>query len=290
MDWLDALQHLRSAGLPGVLATVSEVRGHAPREAGAKMVVGAESIWGSIGGGNLEATVVDRARDMMARGLTSPETTEFALNEHAATEHGRQCCGGKVRVLLEPFLSLPTVAIFGVGHVGYELGRILSRIPMTLYLVDSRGEQLAAARLADVTSAVADVRAVHTPVPDSFIGDLPAGAHVFIMSHDHAEDFLLCHAALRRPDLGRVGLIGSRTKWIRFRQKLAAEGFTDAEMDRIQCPIGLPEVSGKAPAVIAVSAAADLLRALPSAVPRVRPPAAPPFSPPASQSTPGTNS
>jgi xanthine dehydrogenase accessory factor len=79
-----------------------------------------------------------------------------------------------------------------------------------------------------------------------------------------------------------VGLIGSRAKWIRFRQKLAAEGFTDAEMDRIQCPIGLPEVSGKAPAVIAVSAAADLLRALPSAVPRV--------SPSASQSTPGTNS
>lgn len=265
MDWLDALQHLRSAGLPAVLATVSGVRGHAPREAGAKMVVGAEATWGSIGGGNLEATVVDQARDMMARGITAPCTTEFALNEHAPTDHGRQCCGGKVTVLLEPFLSLPTVAIFGVGHVGYELGRILSRMPMTLYLVDSRGEQLDAAKLADVTSGLADVRPVHTPVPDSFLGDLPPGAHVFIMSHDHAEDFLLCHAAMRRGDLGRVGLIGSRAKWLRFRQKLAAEGFAEAEIDRIQCPIGLPEVRGKAPAVIAVSAAADLLAALPSA-------------------------
>jgi xanthine dehydrogenase accessory factor len=265
MDWLEALQHLRSAGLPGVLATVSDVRGHAPREAGAKMVVGAEAIWGSIGGGNLEATVVDQARDMMAQGITAPQNSEFSLNEHAATQHGRQCCGGKVRVLLEPFLSLPTVAIFGVGHVGYELGRILSRVPMTLYLVDSRGEQLDAARLADVTSGVADVRVVHTPVPDSFLADLPAGAHVFIMSHDHSEDFLLCHAALRRGDLGSVGLIGSRAKWIRFRRKLAAEGFSEWEMDRIRCPIGLPEVKGKAPAVIAVSAAADLLRAIPPA-------------------------
>jgi xanthine dehydrogenase accessory factor len=269
MDWLEALQHLRSAALPGVLATVSEVRGHAPREAGAKMVVGAETIWGSIGGGNLEATVVDQARDMMARGVTAPRNAEFALNEHAATQHGRQCCGGKVRVLLEPFLSLPTVAIFGVGHVGYELGRILSRMPMTLYLVDSREEQLDAARLADVTSGVADVRTVHTPVPDSFLGDLPAGAHVFIMSHDHSEDFLLCHAALRRADLGNVGLIGSRAKWIRFRQKLAAEGFGEPEINRIRCPIGLPDVKGKAPAVIAVSAAADLLRTLPPAVPSV---------------------
>jgi xanthine dehydrogenase accessory factor len=264
MDWLEALQHLRSAGLPGVLATVIEVRGHAPRETGAKMVVGAESLWGSIGGGNLEATAVDQARDMMARGVTAPRTAEFALNEHAATEHGRQCCGGKVRVLLEPFLSLPTVAIFGVGHVGYELGRILSRMPLTLYLVDSREEQLAAARLADVTSGVADVRTVHTPVPDTFVRELPPGAHIFIMSHDHSEDFLLCDAALRRGDLGTVGLIGSRAKWLRFRQKLAAEGFADSEIDRIQCPIGLPDVAGKDPAVIAVSAAAGLLRTFPS--------------------------
>lgn len=262
MDWLEALQHLRSAGLPGVLATVSEVRGHAPREAGAKMVVGAGSTWGSIGGGNLEATVVDRARDMMARGVTAPRHAEFPLNEHAATQHGRQCCGGKVRVLLEPFLSLPTVAVFGVGHVGHELGRILSRLPLTLYLVDSRGEQLDAARLADVTPGVADVRAVHTPVPDSFLRGLPPGSHVFIMSHDHSEDFLLCDAALRRGDLGSVGLIGSRAKWMRFRQKLLAEGFAASEIDRIQCPIGLPDVKGKAPAIIAVSAAADLLRAL----------------------------
>ena len=265
MDWLEALQHLRSAGLPGVLATVSEVRGHAPREAGAKMVVGVESAWGSIGGGNLEATVVDQARDMMARGVSVPVNAEFALNEHAVTQHGRQCCGGKVRVLLEPFLSLPTVAIFGVGHVGHELGRILSRLPMTLYLVDSRGDQLDAARLADVTTGIADVRTVHTPVPDSFLAGLPPGAHIFIMSYDHSEDFLLCHAALRRGDLGNVGLIGSRAKWLRFRQKLAAEGFTGSDIDRIQCPIGLPDVRGKAPAVIAVSAAAALLGSLPSA-------------------------
>ena len=262
MDWLEALQHLRSAGLPGVLATVSEVRGHAPREAGAKMVVGAVSTWGSIGGGNLEATVVDQARDMMAQGISVPRNAEFPLNEHATTQHGRQCCGGKVRVLLEPFLSLPTVAIFGVGHVGYELGRILSRLPMVLYLVDSREEQLGAGRLRDVSAGVADVRVVHTPVPDSFLGDLPAGAHVSIMTHDHSEDFLLCHAALRRGDLGSVGLIGSRAKWLRFRQKLAAEGFAEPEIDRIQCPIGLPEVTGKAPAVIAVSAAAGLLSTL----------------------------
>ena len=102
MDWLDALQHLRTAGLPGVLVTVTEVRGHAPREAGAKMVVGARTTWDSVGGGNLEATVVERARVLLATGATDPETMTFSLNEHAAVEHGRQCCGGVVSVLLEP--------------------------------------------------------------------------------------------------------------------------------------------------------------------------------------------
>lgn len=262
MDWLEALQYLRSAGLPGVLATVSDVRGHAPREAGTKMVVGVDSMWGTIGGGNLEATVVDQARDLMAKGVSIPRHVEFPLNEHAVTQHGQQCCGGEVRVLLEPFLSFPVVAIFGAGHVGFELGRILSRMPMKLYLVDSREEQLNQTRLADVCSGIADVRAVHTPVPDSYLQELPAGAHVLIMSHDHSEDFLLCDAALRRGDFGSVGLIGSRSKWLRFRQKLTAEGFAVAAIDTIQCPIGLTDVPGKAPAEIAVSAAASLLRTL----------------------------
>ncbi|WP_051478925.1 xanthine dehydrogenase accessory protein XdhC [Arthrobacter sp. H5] len=268
MDWLGALQDLRSAGLPGVLTTVTEVRGHAPREAGAKMLVGADATWGSVGGGNLEATVVDRARAMMAEGIAVLESAEFSLSEHAVTQHGRQCCGGKVRVLLEPFLSRPTVAVFGVGHVGFELGRILCRLPLHLYLVDSRAEQVSVDRLAEVTAGVAEVHPVHTPVPDSALAELPPGSHVYIMSHDHAEDFLLCDAALRRGDLASVGLIGSSAKWSRFRQKLLAEGHAVAAIDGIKCPIGLPGIAGKAPAVIAISVAAEVLRALPSGTPQ----------------------
>lgn len=265
MDWLQALQELRSDGLPGVLATVTEVRGHAPREAGAKMLIGAEALWGSVGGGNLEATVVDRARAMIASGTAVPESLDFSLNEHAATEHGQQCCGGVVRVLLEPFPSRPTVAIFGAGHVGHELARILSRLSLNVHLVDSRADQLSSERLADVMEGPAEVHSHHSPVPDTLLGELPSGTHVFIMTHDHAEDFLLCDAALRRDDLGSVGLIGSKAKWSRFRQRLKGEGHLQAVIDQISCPIGLPDITGKAPAVIAISAAAKLLQTVPSA-------------------------
>jgi xanthine dehydrogenase accessory factor len=73
MDWLRAAQQLRDEGLPGVLVTVAEVRGHAPREAGAKMVVSRDRTWGSVGGGNLEATAVARARAMIESGAAGPE-------------------------------------------------------------------------------------------------------------------------------------------------------------------------------------------------------------------------
>nr|WP_284750779.1 xanthine dehydrogenase accessory protein XdhC [Arthrobacter sp. efr-133-R2A-120] len=260
MDWLQALERLSSEGSPGVMATVTEVLGHAPRGPGAKMVVNAESSWGSIGGGNLEATVIDRAREMLLAGSAVPESVTFNLNERAATQHGRQCCGGTASVLMEPVRSRPTVAIFGVGHVGHELARILSRLPVRLVLVDSRAAQLDPAHLADVTDETADVQPLHSAVPDSALAQLPQGSHVFIMTHDHAEDFLLCDAALRRGDLGSVGLIGSRAKWTRFRHKLKAEGHDDAQIDAITCPIGLPDIGGKSPAIIAISAAASLLQ------------------------------
>src|SRR6185437_6831222 len=257
MDWLKAAQQLRDEGQPGVLVTVAEVRGHAPRAAGAKMVVGRERIWGSVGGGNLEATAVARAREMIGSGATEPQMHETRLNPHARNEHGRQCCGGVVWLLLEPLPVRPVVALFGLGHVGYELARILSRLPVRLLLVDSRPEQLDRVRLADVIDGAADVGIHPTLLGEQVLEQLPPGAHVVIMTHDHAEDYALCDAALRLPQpLGSIGLIGSAAKWTRFQAQLADAGHGPEAIGRITCPIGQPGVTGKDPAVIAVAAAA----------------------------------
>ncbi len=261
MDWLRAVQQLRHDGKPGVLVTVIEVRGHAPREAGAKMVVSREYTRGSVGGGNLEATAVVRARELISSEAVEPEVLELQLNPHARGEHGRQCCGGVVKLLLEPLAVRPVVALFGVGHVGYELARILSRLPIQLLLVDSRAEQLDRVRLADVIDGAAEVSIYHTLLGEQVLEQLPRGAHVVIMTHDHAEDYALCDAALRlnRP-LGGIGLIGSAAKWTRFQAQLAAAGHSPEIIARITCPIGQPGITGKDPAVIAVAVAAALLQ------------------------------
>jgi xanthine dehydrogenase accessory factor len=252
--WLDAVVALRAAREPAVLVTVATVRGHAPRGAGAKMVVSATGSWGSIGGGNVEAVAIERARAQLA----DPESAR------APSEHGAQCCGGKVTVLLEPLRTVPAVAIFGTGHVGLELARILARHDIELHLIDTRPEILSEARLTPLADAVASVHVHQVPMlPESVFGELPAGTHVLIMTHDHAEDAALCDAALRCDGLGSIGLIGSSGKWANFRSRLAKEGGHDADtIARINTPIGLPDITGKEPATIAVSVAADLVRTL----------------------------
>jgi xanthine dehydrogenase accessory factor len=261
--WIDAVAGLRARREPGVLVTLATVRGHAPRKAGAKMVVSAAATWGSIGGGNMEALAVARARELLAAPVAEPEVVTSALSDKAPYQHGVQCCGGEVTILLEPLLVVPAVAIFGVGHVGLELARILARHDLDLHLVDSRPEQLAGERLAVLADAVARVHVHHVPVlPEIVLGELPRGTHVLIMTHDHAEDAALCDAVLRRGEFGSIGLIGSAAKWSRFRRRLADEGgHDDATIDRIKTPIGVPDIRGKDPATIAVSVAADLLRA-----------------------------
>ncbi|MDR2997160.1 MAG: xanthine dehydrogenase accessory protein XdhC [Microbacterium sp.] len=268
MDWLDALRELREDRIPAVIVTLAMVRGHAPRNGGAKMVVSPDRMFGTIGGGNLEATAADRARAMLAAGTAEPELLTLTLSDRATTEYGVQCCGGEVTIMLEPVRVVPTVAVFGLGHVGVELARILSRHELDLHLIDSRAEMLDAARLEPVrTGAVARVRVHHSPVPEAALAEIPAGAHVLVMTHDHVEDLAIVDQALRADAPASIGLIGSASKWARFRKKLGEAGHSPADLERVTTPIGIPEVSGKQPAVIAVSVAARILQLIEEAAP-----------------------
>lgn len=268
MDWLEAVQRLRAARTPSVIVTLAMVRGHAPRNGGAKMVVSAEGLFGTVGGGNLEATAIDRARELLASGSAEPQLLTLTLSDKATTEYGVQCCGGEVTMLLEPVRVIPSVAVFGLGHVGLELARILARHELELHLVDSRAEMLAPERIGltgvegggVLDDAVATITVHHLPVPEAALAELPPGAHVLVMTHDHVEDLAICETALRTEGLGSIGLIGSKSKWARFRVQLHEAGHDDAALARISTPIGIAGIASKQPAAIAVSVAARTLQ------------------------------
>jgi xanthine dehydrogenase accessory factor len=256
------LQQLMVA--PAVLVTVSRTRGSVPREAGTWMAVWSAGQVGTIGGGHLEWDAARRARDGLAHGAVQPWEHREALGPSLG-----QCCGGVVELRFEPVdrtqsavlrerltPALTPLALFGGGHVGQAIVQALVPLPFAVRWIDSRDGVFP----ADLPSGVCPEHS--EPVHDA-VRDLPPGSRVLIMSFSHAEDLDIVAACLSRHrsfgDLPFVGLIGSQTKWATFRRRLAERGAGDAELNHVTCPIGLPGIAGKEPAVIAASVVAQLL-------------------------------
>lgn len=227
---------------------VVDRRGSAPRETGTRMWVGADGIHGTIGGGNLEYTALKIAREMLLSGETQRER-KFVLGDALG-----QCCGGNVTLLfslkekIEESEAKFDVVLFGAGHVGKEVARILERLPCKLTWVDPRPDQFPGQTTAQV---------VIEDEPMWAVDEAPPGAIYLVMTHSHALDFEISERALRRTDARFVGLIGSETKAAKFRANLRRKGLSDGEIGRLVSPIGL--FKARHPAEVAVSIVAQLL-------------------------------
>lgn len=247
-DWIGALGEARRRGRPAVLVTLADAGGSTPRDAGAKMVVyGDGDFAGSIGGGRLEQLATEDARRCLVEGKN--RVARYPLGAMAG-----QCCGGVAHVFFEVLNTGPRLYLFGAGHVGQALCRTLEGTPFRVELVDEREEWITHERLPESVAR-------HAVEWDEFAREARWDAervYVAVMTHRHDTDQAILEQVLRRP-VRYVGLIGSRGKWARFRQRLSAKGFTEAELARVRCPIGI-SVGGKAPQEVAVSVAAELLQ------------------------------
>lgn len=247
-----------------VLVRIETAEGSTPREAGATMAVGAGTIAGTIGGGQLEFHCIDFARQMLATGAPDQQ-----LDIPLGPQMG-QCCGGRVRVSLShatpaeialittrekaEAMARPPVLIFGAGHTGRALAKALAPLPFVVSLIDDRD---------DVMSGLpASVTCIRMPDPVEAVAGAPAGAAFVILSHSHALDYRLAEAALARGDAAYVGMIGSATKRARFEASFLRAGGRRETLARLTSPIGGADVDDKRPEVIAALTAAELVRCL----------------------------
>ena len=283
---------------PFVRVVVAEVKGSAPRDPGAEMLVWPDGrSEGTIGGGRLEFDAIARAR-----GVIRPELGRMALGPDLG-----QCCGGAVVLAYEPVTApvapggrwharpfgaahtemplavrralgrardrgeapklliegwlIEAVAppplplwIWGAGHVGRALVSVLAPLPgLRLSWADTGEDRFPETLPENVATLIA-------ANPADLVTLAPPDARHLIVTFSHALDFELCHRLLNH-GFAACGLIGSATKWARFRSRLGALGHSDALISRIACPIGDPTL-GKAPQAIAISVAAGLLREL----------------------------
>lgn len=146
--------------------------------------------------------------------------------------------------------------LFGAGHVGAAIVRALADLPCRVTWVDEREALFPAGLPANVTVEATDT-------PEALVENAPQGSSFLVMTHSHALDLQLSHAILSRPGMLQsgdwFGLIGSDTKRRQFEHRLRERGVDDARIGAMVCPVGIPGIEGKAPAVIAASVAAQLL-------------------------------
>jgi xanthine dehydrogenase accessory factor len=320
--WIDAACAHLSRHPAVARVTVIALRGSAPREAGATMLVDTLGTVGSIGGGRLEWQATLAARELLCiRDAAPVRIADLILGPDLG-----QCCGGRVELWLErltrddlPWLlgaarsvlrartrrgeahqpsyvvvtefsggvashrlqrstpgavslhlhraasgdltlheplsvQRPRLSVFGAGHVGQALVKLLSELALfDITWVDSRPELLP----ADLDGCVITQPCAK---PIELVDVAPAGTHYVVLTHDHALDYELCRSILRRGDSSWLGLIGSASKSARFRSRLLREGISRETLSTLTCPIGIPGIASKLPASIAISIAAQLLQ------------------------------
>jgi len=293
---LEILQRAVAAHGRVARVVVAEVAGSAPREVGAAMLVwdegGRHGQCGTIGGGALEFEAAKAAlsRDGLTRHPLGPElgqccggavtllTEVFDATSLAAVTGQAVIARGPgetplavLRLLdrargrgappapqliqgwmVEPVSppALP-VWIWGAGHVGRAMVDVLSPLPeLALTWIDTGPERFP-------TSVPEDVTVLPTAAPAHAMALAPGNAAHLILTYSHELDLALCHAALAH-GFGFCGLIGSDTKWARFRKRLLALGHRAARIDGICCPIGQKRL-GKHPQAIAIGTASQLL-------------------------------
>jgi xanthine dehydrogenase accessory factor len=287
-DWTSQAREALREGL-AALVTILATEGSAPRGPGARMVVTETGLRGTIGGGNLEYQVTKQARAILAHPPGSWRVQDYPLGPLLG-----QCCGGRVRLLVERLGDVPKEE----GPYLVELGERVERMPFPgagrgpgaargprpepgdSFIEPEEGSRLpvllfGAGHVGGAIAARADGLPLHIAWFDSrpeaaespgvvlaaeeeMIAAARAAqpeAAVVILTHDHGLDYRLTAAALASP-ARFVGLIGSRTKRARFESRLDKDGI---DHSRLTCPIGLPGLAGKQPEVIAIALLAQLL-------------------------------
>ncbi len=254
------------AAQPSVIhIALTRVRGSSPRNEGTEMYVGAQALWGTIGGGQLEYLAIEAARKMLKSGSLNQD-----LDIPLGPEIG-QCCGGRVELRLsrmrasdkrkasdlaaQEAAGQPHVYVMGAGHVGRALARQLQHLPVHCVLVDMRAEEL------EMCDAAVETRL--SAIPEVEISAAPPSSAFIVLTHDHGLDFLLTSAALARRDAAYVGMIGSATKRIKFRN-WTREHCDGQTIENLNCPIGASGSRDKRPSVIASFVVAEVMAELTS--------------------------
>ena len=255
------IQNIKDCKEQLIKAEIISTEGSVPREAGDYMFITKEDIFGTIGGGQLELIVINKAKKLLKTVIKKTETLNIPLGPGIG-----QCCGGYVQIQLTNYLNGDDIIkreknsikkndnlfIFGAGHIGQALSSKSSDLNFEVHLIDSRKNFL-------YMNDYRDVEYIFATKPWELIKNLPRNSYYIVLTHSHDYDFKIINEILFNMSFKFVGLIGSKTKKIRFANRLKDNGHNKSLIDLIDCPIGLNFNHSKEPGEISISIMAKLI-------------------------------
>ena len=235
-----------SSELIFAICTIAEVKGSAPRRVGAKMLVFENGkIHGTIGGGNLEKVVIENA-------IIQIEKNETLLFTHDLLGHHNMCCGGVVKIFIEPIMKTNKLYIFGAGHTGKALSRIMTELNFDTYIIDDRKEYIDKITDEKVNKINLSYKEILPTLP------FDKNTFITIMTYEHSHDRDILSYCLKK-DFAYLGMIGSKRK-VSLTKKMFIDGdiCTKEEIKKVDMPMGI-DINAEGPEEIAISIASKII-------------------------------
>jgi xanthine dehydrogenase accessory factor len=249
-NWIELLSEFKEKQQAVALVTVTKCYGSTPCVLGSRMIITENNeLFGTIGGGKLEYLAIGQA----SKALRDNKIIESGYTLGPEFE---QCCGGKVEFIIEPMNQSPELFLFGAGHIGQEIVKLLIATPFKVTLIDSRKNWFEEKQLDDSIKQCEVSEIDFKTFRDAVRWG--RSCYVLVLTHNHAIDFDIISMALKE-DTKFLGLIGSKTKKVRFNNMLINDMGIEEGMSNVVCPIGLP-IGGDTPKEIAISVVAQLLQ------------------------------
>ncbi len=243
---IDEIGKAQSGKEDAAFCLIVESKGSTPRKLGAKMIVYSDGkIHGTIGGGNLEKKVIENA-------LKQIELGKAALFTHDLLHQHNMCCGGTVKIYIEPIVKKKKLYIFGAGHTGKALSDAAAKLDFEVFVIDDREEYI-----GNITHE--KVNCMHI----EYAKALPAlpfdeNTYIVIMTYDHDYDREILAYCLKKP-FSYLGMIGSKRKIQVTRNKFIEAGIgSEEELNRVDMPMGF-DINADGPEEIAISILAKLI-------------------------------
>lgn len=248
-NWVEKVNELQKSSTPFLIATIIKSTGSTPRDIGTKMIVlEDESFFGTIGGGKIEQLVLEDAKNIFS------SKDESKVIEYPLTKIEGHLCGGHVSVFFELSGKAPQIYLFGAGHVGQAFCQTMKDTPFQVHLIDDREEWVFSKELPGSTIKH------HTKFED-FIETAPFSdkdTYIIIMTPSHKYDREILELVIKKPSKF-LGMIGSKRKWAEVQKAMLGEGFSQSELDRVVCPVGIIK-AGKTPKEISICIATQIIQ------------------------------